>query len=77
MERGDLSKSTTEIPDAIVYEVSVGSLSVKATKLDQIRLAVVMKDKLGFTYRYDFAEFSHKDGEPVVTTISMPELTLH
>ncbi len=77
MERGDLSKSTTEIPDAIVYEGSVGSLSVKATKLDQIRLAVVMKDKLGFTYRYDFAEFSHKDGEPVVTTISMPELTLH
>lgn len=76
MERGDLSKSTTEIPDAIVYEGSVGSLSVKATKLDQIRLAVVMKDKLGFTYRYDFAEFSHKDGEPVVTTISMPELTL-
>lgn len=77
MERGDLSKSNTEIPDAIVYEGSVGSLSVKATKLDQIRLAVVMKDKLGFTYRYDFAEFSHKDGEPVVTTISMPELTLH
>ena len=77
MERGDLSKSTTEIPDAIVYEGSVGSLSVKATKLDQIRLAVVMKDKLGFTYRYDFAEFSHMDGEPVVTTISMPELTLH
>lgn len=77
MERGDLSKSNMEIPDAIVYEGSVGSLSVKATKLDQIRLAVVMKDKLGFTYRYDFAEFSHKDGEPVVTTISMPELTLH
>ncbi len=50
---------------------------MKASKSDQIRLAVVMKDKLGFTYRYDFAEFSHKDGEPVVTTISMPELTLH
>lgn len=77
MERGDLSKSDTDIPDALVYEGGVGSLSVKATKLDQIRLAVVMKDKLGFTYRYDFAEFSHKDGEPVVTTISMPELTLH
>ena len=76
MERGDLSKSDTDIPDALVYEGGVGSLSVKATKLDQIRLAVVMKDKLGFTYRYDFAEFSHKDGEPVVTTTSMPELTL-
>lgn len=78
MERGDLRRSEATIPDALVYEGGTESLSVKATKLDQIRLAVVMKDKLGFTYRYDFAEFSHRDGEePVVVTIPMPELSLH
>lgn len=77
MERGNLSKSDATIPDVLVYEGGAGKLLVKASKLDQIKLAVVMKDKLGFTYRYDFTEFSHKDGEPVITTISMPELTLH
>lgn len=77
MERGELAKSDTEISDTIAYEGGARGLLVKATKLDEIRLAVVMEDKLGFTYRYDFAEFSHKNGEPVVTTITTPELTLH
>lgn len=72
-----LDKSEVKYPDTIVYEKQVRDYKVEAKELDTLIFSVILKDKLGFTYRYDFSDFRIVDGEPVITTISMPELTLN
>ena len=77
IERAPLDNSEMTYPDALVYMKKMENVLVKTGALDEVKLAVVLKDKLGFTYRYDFAQFLHINGEPVMRTTSMPELTLH
>jgi hypothetical protein len=77
IDKQALEKSEGQYPDTIVYGKDFKDYKVEAKELDTIVFAAILKDKLGFTYRYDFADFRILDGEPVITTVSMPELTLN
>lgn len=77
MERIPMEASDVKYPDNIVYESHVHDLKMEAKELDTINFAVILKDKLGFTYRYDFGSFRYINGDPVVTTTALPELTLN
>jgi hypothetical protein len=76
MEKMPLEMSDVRYPDHIVYESHVRNFKIEAKELDTINFSVMLKDKLGFTYRYDFGTFRHINGDPIVTTTSLPELTL-
>jgi len=76
IDKKALVMSQTKYPDAVVYENDVRDNKVEAKELDSLNFAVILKDKLGFTYRYDFASFKFQNGAPVMTTTSLPELSL-
>lgn len=77
IDKKPLIMSSVKYPDAVVYENDVKDHEVEAKELDTLNFAVILKDKLGFTYRYDFASFKFINGAPVMTTTSLPELTLN
>ncbi len=76
IERIPMKISDVGNPDNIVYESRIQNIKVEAKELDTINYVVILKDKLGFTYRYDFGTFRYMNGIPIVTTIPLPELTL-
>ena len=76
LERIPMKTSDEKYPDQLVYESHVHDLKIEANELDTIQFSVIMKDKQGFTYRYEFGSFRYINGDPVVTTIALPELTL-
>ena len=77
LERIPMETSEVKYPDQMVYESHVHDLKIEAKELDTIHFSVILKDKQGFTYRYDFGSFRYINGDPVVTTIALPELTLN
>lgn len=76
IDKKPMIMSQVKYPDAVVYENGVKDHKVEAKELDSLNFAVILKDKLGFTYRYDFASFKFLNGAPVMTTTSLPELSL-
>ena len=77
LDKMPLDISDVKYPDNMVYESHVHDFKIEAKELDTIQFAVILKDKLGFTYRYDFATFRYINGDPIVTTTAIPELTLN
>lgn len=77
LEKMPLELSDVKDPDSMVYESHVHNFKIEAKELDTIQFSVILKDKLGFSYRYDFGTFRYINGDPIVTTISLPELTLN
>jgi len=77
IDKRPMIMSQVKYPDAVVYENDVKDHKLEAKELDSLNFAVILKDKQGFTYRYDFASFKFMNGAPVMTTTSLPELTLN
>ncbi|MFH5834603.1 hypothetical protein ACHAL6_00840 [Proteiniclasticum sp. C24MP] len=77
LEKIPMETSDVKYPDQMVYESHIHDLKIEAKELDTINFSVIMKDKLGFTYRYDFGSFRYINGDPVVTTTALPELSLN
>ena len=77
LEKMPLEISDVKYPDNMVYESHVHDFKIEAKELDTIQFSVILKDKLGFTYRYDFGTFRYINGDPIVTTTALPELTLN
>ena len=77
IDKKPMIMSQVKYPDAVVYENDVRNHTLEAKELDSLNFAVILKDKQGFTYRYDFASFKFMNGAPVMTTTSLPELTLN
>ena len=77
LEKKPLEMSDVKYPDKMVYESHVEDFKIEAKELDTIQFSVVLKDKLGFTYRYDFGTFRYVNGDPIITTTALPELTLN
>lgn len=76
LEKMPLELSDVKYPDNMVYESHVHNFKIEAKELDTIQFSVILKDKLGFTYRYDFGTFRYINGDPIVTTTALPVLTL-
>lgn len=77
LEKMPLEISDVEYPDNMVYESNIHNFRIEAKELDTIQFSAILKDKLGFTYRYDFGTFRYINGDPILTTTALPELTLN